>query len=89
VTVSNYFKIAHHGHTSPDDFFPFDGDDRESHDTALLAAEKARGSRNSGRLVAWRRPKYGAYEGGLVGEPATLPVLPVNIWSEPRKDLPS
>jgi hypothetical protein len=83
---SNYWKIVHAGMTTPNDVFPFDGDDFDDQARAATAANRAVGP--SGRVVAFRRPRYGDFEGGIVGEVNEYPRAPQPRWfGAPRRDL--
>jgi hypothetical protein len=64
---TNYFKVMDAGgRTTRGHVFPFDASERSSQDEALAAATASRGT--GGRVVAWERPRFGAFDGGVVGE---------------------
>jgi len=65
MAATNYFRIQHHGTTTRGDVFPFAHDDLAAQQAAFLAASSARGD---GRVVAYRRPRFGDLEVAVVGE---------------------
>jgi hypothetical protein len=87
VSSKSYFKVSRgSGRADPGDYFVFDGDSVDGQAAALAAARQACGK--TGRVVAWRRPRFAGFDGGIVGEVSEACRAPEPRWFEPGRGDP-